>query len=108
MVGGVRDWGLVISVTVKEAPPTTSTMSLALRTEWTMVVGRHSFDFLSPFLSSPNPVLIVFSILLSWPARQLCYLYVPVFPGGRGQILCFLGTLLSDSSPKHVFSHFQL
>ena len=45
---------------MKEATLTSSTMSLALRTEWTIVVGRHRFDFLSPFLSSPHPVLIVF------------------------------------------------
>ena len=93
---------------MKEAPLTTSRMSLALRTEWTIVVGRHGFDFLSPFLLSPHAVLIVFSTILSWPARQPCYLYVPVFPGGRGQILRFHGILLSDSSPKLVFSHFQL
>ena len=69
----MRDWGLVILVTpglpVKEAPLITSMMSLALRTERTMVVGRHSFDFLSPFLSSPHAVLVDFSTLLSWPAR---------------------------------------
>ena len=44
---------------MKEAPLISSTKSLALCTEWTIVVGRHRFDFLSPFLSSPHPVLIV-------------------------------------------------
>lgn len=77
-------------------------------TEWTMRVGGHDLNFLFPFLSFfPNPNRVFAQFSHGQPGSP-GFLHVPALIGRRGQILPFHGTLLSESSPKPAFSHFQL